>query len=40
MIEQKLAVECLLTIALVCAVIGIDYTRDISLEEDVDKNDQ
>ena len=40
MSEQKLAVECLSTIALVCAVIGVDYTRDISLEEDVDKNDQ
>lgn len=40
MSEQKLGVECLLTIALVCAVIGVDYTRDISLEEDVDKNDQ
>lgn len=35
----KLGMECLLIIALVCAVIGVDHTRDISLQEDVDKND-
>lgn len=30
----------LLAIVLVCVVIGVDYTRDISLQEDEEKNDQ
>ena len=37
---MMLGMEGLLAIVLVCVVIGIDYSRDISLQEDLDKNDQ